>query len=166
MPTPASHSHGPQPQSWSRSHSVRRLLYYKASWSWSGTSPSALPCGSRLVCYMYGKGGAAEIDISSSGVRFGSLVWAREGIAFHAPSHSPDVFEHAALEDRPCRKHESGRSVGRTMHSLCFCPLNSERTASGSIRGHRSSCPHLTFMDSPPSWRKICCPASRPFPGE
>ena len=26
---------------------------------------------------MYGKGGAAGIDISSCGVRFGSLVWAR-----------------------------------------------------------------------------------------
>ena len=29
--------------------------------------------------------------------------------------------------------------------------------------GHRSSCPHLTFMDSVGA-RKICCPASRQFP--
>ena len=34
---------------------------------------------------------------------------------------------------------------------IMFLPTQqAAHTASGSIRGHRSSCPHLTFMDSPP----------------
>ena len=96
---------------------------------------------------------------------FGVGERARKGIAFHAPSHSPDVFEHGALEDRPCRKHESGWAGGR----WCIHYVSAHWASSAHSFGldSRSSLKLPSFdIHGFAAWRKICCPASRPFPGE
>ena len=49
---------------------------------------------------------------------------------------------------------ENQRAVELADDSLRYCPLNSAHSF-GSIRGHRSSCPHLTFMDSPPGGKFV-----------
>ena len=50
------------------------------------------------------------------------------------------------------------------MHSLCFCPLNSAHSFG---LDSRSSLKLPSFdIHGFAAWRKIYCPASRPFPGE
>ena len=45
---------------------------------------------------------------------------------------------------------------------IMFLPTQqAAHAASGSIRGHRSSCPHLTFMDSPPGGKFTVPPRAR-----